>query len=57
MKKEQAIELYEALGKQYKIIVHRDRDSLTDAEIQRLVNDYESDGIKLWFPEQRRFSR
>jgi hypothetical protein len=52
MKKEQAIELYEALGRQYKILVHRDRDSLTDAEIYSLVNDYASDGIKLWFPEQ-----
>lgn len=52
MKKEQAIELYEALGRQYKILVHRDRDSLTDNEVERLVNDYESDGIKLWFPEQ-----
>lgn len=52
MKKEQAIELYEALGKQYKILVHRDRDSLTDAEVERLVDDYESEGIKLWFPEQ-----
>lgn len=52
MKKEQAIELYEALGRKYKILVHRDRDSLTDAEVESLVNDYASDGIKLWFPEQ-----
>jgi len=52
MKKEQAIELYEALGRKYKILVHRDRDSLTDAEIERLVNDYATDDIKLWFPEQ-----
>lgn len=52
MKKEQAIELYEALGRKYKILVHRDRDSLTDAEIQTLCNEYDSEGIKLWFPEQ-----
>lgn len=52
IKKEQAIELYEALGKQYKILVHRDRDSLTDSEVQRLVDDYDADGIKLWFPEE-----
>jgi ABC-type branched-subunit amino acid transport system ATPase component len=52
MKKEQAIELYEALGRKYKILVHRDRDSLSDAEVENLCNDYQSDGIKLWFPEQ-----
>lgn len=52
MKKEQAIDLYEALGRKYKILVHRDRDSLTDDEVEQLVNDYEGEGIKLWFPEQ-----
>lgn len=52
MKKEQAIELYEALGKKYQILVHRDRDSLTDDEVYQLTSQYEAEGVKLWFPEQ-----
>ena len=52
MNKEQAIELYRALGRQYKILVHRDRDSLTNEEVDRLVHEYASEGIKLWFTEQ-----
>ncbi len=51
MKKEQATELYEALGRKYNILVHRDRDSLTDDEMERLRSEYNSDSIKLWFPE------
>ncbi|MEV3832097.1 hypothetical protein RI534_23025 [Aeromonas allosaccharophila] len=51
MKKEQATELYEALGRKYNILVHRDRDSLSDDEMERLRSAYNSDSIKLWFPE------
>jgi ABC-type branched-subunit amino acid transport system ATPase component len=52
MKREQAIELYEALGRKYKILVHRDRDSLTDDEVSQLKANYSAEGVKLWFPEE-----
>lgn len=51
MKKEQAQELHEALGMKFKILVHRDRDSLTDEEVSRLSSEFDSGEIKLWFPE------
>lgn len=51
LKLEQTKELYEALGRKYKILVHRDRDSLTDDEVTRLITEYTSEGIKLWFPD------
>ena len=48
----QAKEIHDALGGKYKIIVHRDRDALTDAEVARLVADYQAEGIHLWFPQE-----
>lgn len=48
MSPKQAYDLYETLGRQYKILVHRDRDSLTDAEVARLEQEYSSDGVELW---------
>jgi ABC-type cobalamin/Fe3+-siderophores transport system ATPase subunit len=51
LKFDQAKELRDALGFQYKILVHRDRDSLTDEEVNRLCEQYDSDGIKLWFTD------
>lgn len=48
----QAKELSESLGRKFKILVHRDRDSLTDDEIQRISRAYEAEGINIWFPEE-----
>ncbi|OAO00381.1 hypothetical protein A8B75_18755 [Sphingomonadales bacterium EhC05] len=50
--KTEAQELFEALGEKFKIVVHRDRDSLTDNEVQQLQADYDSDHIKLWLTDQ-----
>jgi ABC-type cobalamin/Fe3+-siderophores transport system ATPase subunit len=50
--KNEAIELKESLGGKFKILAHRDRDSLTDAEAHRLVQDYAADGIALWLTDQ-----
>lgn len=50
--KEEAQELRSSLGDKFKILVHRDRDSLTDDEVLRLRDAYSSDGIRLWFTEQ-----
>ena len=50
--KEEAQELRASLGNKFKILVHRDRDSLTDAEINTLKNDFADDGIRLWITDQ-----
>lgn len=47
----QAKEIYDALGGKFKIIVHRDRDSLTDDEAIKLMDQYREEGIDLWLPE------
>jgi predicted ATPase len=47
---QQAAELCSALGGKYKIVVHRDRDSLTDDETAKLVEAYEAEGVHLWLP-------
>lgn len=49
---EQAREMAETLGGKYKIVVHRDRDSLTDQEAADLVAKYTAEGIDLWLPSQ-----
>ncbi|MDG4867439.1 AAA family ATPase [Guyparkeria sp. 1SP6A2] len=51
MSPEQAQDLYETLGRQYKILVHRDRDSLTDEEVIRLKRSYSAEGVELWCTE------
>ncbi len=48
----QARELAETLGGKFKILVHRDRDSLTDAEVANLVAAYEAEGVALWMPNE-----
>ena len=48
---DQAKELHEALGGKYKLVIHRDRDSLTDDEVTKLIQEYQADGILLWFTE------
>jgi len=50
--KDEAIELRASLGNKFKLLVHRDRDSLTDNEVIALKADYASDGIRLWFTDQ-----
>lgn len=52
LKKDEAIELRESLGNKFKILVHRDRDSLTDGEVVDLQSNYEEDGIRLWLTDQ-----
>ena len=51
LKLNQAQELYEALGRKFQIVVHRDRDSLTDDEVATLMANYVSDGISLWLTD------
>jgi ABC-type multidrug transport system ATPase subunit len=50
--KGEAEELRNSLGNKFKILVHRDRDSLTDDEVISLKDDYSSDGIRLWVTDQ-----
>jgi ABC-type cobalamin/Fe3+-siderophores transport system ATPase subunit len=50
--KEQAEELRASLGNTFKVLVHRDRDSLTDDEVHELKASYNSDGIRLWVTDQ-----
>lgn len=52
LKKDEAEELRQALGEKFKILVHRDRDSLTDQEATDLIASYASEGISLWLTEQ-----
>lgn len=52
LKRDEAIELREALGGKFKILVHRDRDALTDIEIQMLKDFYDADGVRLWLTDQ-----
>ena len=48
----QAKELSETLGKKFKILIHRDRDSLTDNECAAIIKKYEAAGVHCWFTEQ-----
>ncbi len=52
LKKDEATELRASLGDKFKILVHRDRDSLSDEEVLALKDDYSSDGIRLWVTDQ-----
>lgn len=46
----QARELAATLGGKFRILVHRDRDCLTDEEVQKLKEQYEAEGANIWFP-------
>lgn len=48
---EQSKQMYDALGGKFDIIVHRDRDSLTDEEVENLERQYRAHGAYAWFPE------
>ncbi|PTQ58204.1 putative AbiEii toxin of type IV toxin-antitoxin system [Sphingomonas aurantiaca] len=50
--KDEARELKASLGDKFKILVHRDRDSLTDDEVIALKDSYASEGIRLWLTDQ-----
>lgn len=50
--KEEAQELRASLGNKFKVLVHRDRDSLTDDEVIALKDSYASEGIRLWLTDQ-----
>ena len=52
LKKDEAAELRASLGGKFKILVHRDRDSLTDEEVENLKALYDVDGIRLWLTDQ-----
>ena len=52
LKKDEAIELRNSLGGKFKILVHRDRDSLTDNEVAQLKDSYNADGVRLWLTDQ-----
>lgn len=51
LKKDEAKELYNTLGQKYHILVHRDRDSLTDDEVDQLINNFNDEGISLWITD------
>lgn len=51
-KPKQAKEIHDALGGKFKIIIHRDRDSLTDDEVASLIAEYQAEGVHLWFPQE-----
>jgi ABC-type cobalamin/Fe3+-siderophores transport system ATPase subunit len=46
----QAKELAETLGGKFKILVHRDRDALTDDEVKNMEAMYSAQGVALWMP-------
>lgn len=50
--KAEATELRTSLGDKFKVLVHRDRDSLSDEEVVSLKDDYSSEGIRLWVTDQ-----
>jgi hypothetical protein len=50
--KEEAQELRASLGDKFKVLVHRDRDSLSDEEVIELKDTYASEGIRLWLTDQ-----
>jgi ABC-type branched-subunit amino acid transport system ATPase component len=49
-KPEAAAELSKTLGNHFKIVIHRDRDSLTDYEASVLKASYAAHDVHLWLP-------
>ncbi len=43
--------IYDFLGKKLKILIHRDRDTLTDKECAKIQNQYDAEFTSFWFPE------
>lgn len=50
--KVEAQELRASLGNKFNVLVHRDRDALSDEEADGLKKSYASDGIRLWLTDQ-----
>lgn len=50
-KPNEARELGTTLGNSFKILVHRDRDSLTDEEVTQLKVAYAAEGVALWLTD------
>lgn len=50
VKPKEAKELKDALGGMFKIVIHRDRDSLTDKEVESIKESYSNYGISAWIP-------
>ena len=48
----QAQELTQTLGGKFKVLIHRDRDSLTDIEAANLIASYSTDEVGLWLPRE-----
>lgn len=46
---EQANELCESLGGMYKVVIYRDRDSLTDSEVEKIKHNYSAKGANIIF--------
>ena len=47
----QAEMIASSFGGKYKVLIHRDRDSLTSDEAKGLVDQYRAVGAELWLPE------
>ena len=48
IKPAQAEQLKQTLGDSFKIVIHRDRDSMTDDEVTNLKGQYDEKGASLW---------
>ncbi len=48
----EAKELRATLGGKFNLLVHRDRDSLSDDEVTTMRDNYKSEGIQLWLTDQ-----
>lgn len=44
----QAEQLKQTLGNNFKIVIHRDRDSMIDKEVAKLSAQYKAKGVSLW---------
>ena len=51
LKSDEARELRETLGNMFHVVVHRDRDSLTDEEMDKLKASYDCEGVSLWITD------
>ncbi|SKA78254.1 ATPase/GTPase, AAA15 family [Paucidesulfovibrio gracilis DSM 16080] len=48
---DEAAELSASLGNKFKILIHRDRDSLTDDEVASIQRSYHDKGATCWFTD------
>lgn len=50
-KPEEAKELYNTFNQSFKIVIHRDRDSMTDDEASKLRQIYDDNDVNLWLTD------